>query len=166
MAMPKPWEESIGEILNAVLDGSVGVFPTHSMITYCNTNASGIFDEVIGLTEYIQKNKWNDAAKSAKFLLKHFHSTVFYCFYTVTDTGKAAQYQKPFNLVTISWNILFNLGYIYTNIKDIIYLFYYELPKDQTVDERSWSTFGKSVGDLITRFIYSKYITNPRFKSF
>ena len=69
-------------------------------------------------------------------------------------------------MVTILWNLVFNLGYIYTDVKSIIYLFYYEIPKDINKDERSWGTLGTAVGDLLTRFIYSKYITNPRFQSF
>ena len=107
----------------------------------------------------------NAAAKAARSLLKHFSSSVFYCFYTVTDTGNAAQYKKPFNLRTILWNLLFNMGFIYTNLKNIIFLFYYEIPKDGIGDDREWATLGTAVGDLLTRIIYSKYITNPRFKS-
>ncbi len=98
-------------------------------------------------------------------MLKHIGSSIFFCFYTFTDTGNAALYKKPFNIITILWNILFNLGFLYTNIKDIIFFFYYEMPETKR-DERSWKTLGTLVGDLGTRFIYSKYITNPRFKNF
>ena len=69
-------------------------------------------------------------------------------------------------MVTILWNLVFNLGYIYTDAKSILYLFYYEKPSDTNQDGRSWGTLGTAVGDLLTRLIYSKYITNPRFKSF
>ena len=136
------------------------------MITYCNTNASGVYKEFNLASKNLKALKLNDAAKSIKLLLKHFSSSVFFCYYTITDTGRAAQYEKPFNLVTILWNLIFNLGYIYTDVKSIIYLFYYEIPKDTNKDERSWGTLGTAVGDVLTRFIYSKYITNPRFKSF
>ena len=57
------------------------------------------------------------------------------------------------------------MGYIYTNIKTIAFLFYYEMPKDVLKDPREWSTLGTASGDLLTRIIYSKYITNPRFKN-
>ena len=90
--MPTRWQDNLGEIFQTALGGSVGVFPTHSMITYCNTNASGLYNEFISASDNLQALKLNDAAKAIKLLLKHFSSSVFFCFYTITDTGRAAQY--------------------------------------------------------------------------
>lgn len=111
------------------------------------------------LTSY----KWKEAAESLAKELRYSHNTIFFCFYTFTDTKNAAKYQKPFNVITILWNILFNMGHIYTRVKDIIFFFYYDMPLVGG-DTRKWSTIGEYAGELGTRFIYSKYITDPRFK--
>ena len=79
-------------IFQSTLDGSVGVFPAKSMITYCNTNSSGLIKEFNLARDYLKALKLNDAAKSIKLMLKHFSYTVFFCYYTFTDTGRAAEY--------------------------------------------------------------------------
>jgi hypothetical protein len=80
----------LGTIFQSALDGSVGVFPPQSMVTYCNTNASGLYREFNSASLNLKALKLNEAAKSIKLLLKHFSSSVFFCYYTITDTGRAA----------------------------------------------------------------------------
>jgi hypothetical protein len=60
------------------------------MVTYCNTNASGLYREFNSASLNLKALKLNEAAKSIKLLLKHFSSSVFFCYYTITDTGRAA----------------------------------------------------------------------------
>jgi hypothetical protein len=55
------------------------------------------------------------------------------------------------------------MGHFYTGVKDIYFFFYYVLNKDGK-DERKWTDLGTLAGDLSVRLIYSKYITDPRFK--
>jgi hypothetical protein len=73
----------------------------------------------------------------------------------VTDPVGSAQYNKKWGWSTLFWNILFNMGYMYTNGK-FIYTFVYNDPT--TVGTRSWETFGKNLGSFLIRFIYSKYV--------
>jgi hypothetical protein len=84
-----------------------------------------------------------------------FAGITFNCFYTVTNPVAAAQYNKTFSIGVILWNILFNLGFIYTDSKNILQFFYTVV---NTPDNRLWNQFGTFVGDLVVRFIYSKYI--------
>ena len=84
-----------------------------------------------------------------------FASIVFNCYYTVTNPVEAAQYNRKFNVFVILWNILFNLGYMYTDGKNILQFFYRVVASP---DPRQWNQFGNYVGDLLVRFIYSKYI--------
>jgi hypothetical protein len=73
----------------------------------------------------------------------------------VTDPVGSAQYNKKFGIMTTFWNIIFNLGYMYTNGK-FMYFFVYNDPTD--AETRSWETFGKNLGSFLIRFLYSKYV--------
>jgi hypothetical protein len=42
--MTTPWQDHWQEIIQAYLEGGVGVLPEKSMIHYCNTNATNIFN--------------------------------------------------------------------------------------------------------------------------
>jgi hypothetical protein len=55
---------------------------------------------------------------------------------------------------------LFNLGYLYTNIKNIFTFFYYDAAGG---DFRKWKSLGGFVGDFVIRFIYSKYIAKTYY---
>ena len=92
--------------------------------------------------------------KDAQTMLKLLRGTIFNCYYTVTDPVSAAQYNKSFSIEVILWNILFNVGYMYTDSKKLINFFYY----DSAVTTPLWATFGKYLGDFFVRFIYSKFI--------
>ena len=80
------------------------------------------------------------------------HGSIFNCYYTVTNPVQAAQYNKSFSLIVIGWNLLFNLGYMYTNTK-MIYNFFYEAG----VSSKTYEDLGKNIGSFFVRFIYSKY---------
>ena len=86
---------------------------------------------------------------------------MFNCFYTVRDPVGAAEYNRDFTPMVIAWNILFNLGFIYTDIKNVVVFFYTDtsLPNPNL-----WINFGKYVGDFVVRFIYSKYIEKTYYK--
>lgn len=83
------------------------------------------------------------------------YAITFNCYYTVTNPVVAAQYNRQFTLSVILWNILFNLGYMYTDVKDAIQFFYTVV---STPDSRTWTTLGRKMGDFVIRFIYSNYI--------
>lgn len=55
---------------------------------------------------------------------------------------------------------MFNLGYLYTNIKNIFTFFYYDAAGG---DFRKWKSLGGFVGDFVIRFIYSKYIAKTYY---
>jgi hypothetical protein len=61
---------------------------------------------------------------------------------------------KPFTFELILANVLFNLGFIYTDVISILLFFYRDAGQ---VFEPTWVDFGGYVGDLILRLIFSKY---------
>ena len=99
--------------------------------------------------------KYSDAASSTRTFLRMSNAILFNCFYTVRNPVQAAQYNREFTPMVIAWNLLFNLGFMYTDVKDVIIFFYQVVA---IPDKRKWETFGLKVGDFLIRFIYSKYI--------
>ncbi len=89
------------------------------------------------------------------------HGIIFNCFYTVTDPVEAASYNRKFEPKVILWNIIFNLGYMYTNVKNSILFFYVDTSLANT---NPWYNFGTYIGDLLIRFIYSRYIEKTYYK--
>jgi hypothetical protein len=71
-----------------------------------------------------QEKKYDETAKSIAAFLRSGNSILFNCFYTITNPVEAAQYNRKFTPVVILWNILFNLGFIYTNVKNSILFFF------------------------------------------
>lgn len=92
--------------------------------------------------------------------MKMSAASVFNCFYTVTDPVSAAQYNKKFSLTVIGWNVLFNLGFMYTNTKYI----YEFVSASATSDTLTYEILGKNIGSFLVRFIYSKYIPRLYYK--
>jgi putative flippase GtrA len=87
------------------------------------------------------------------------HGSVFNCFYTITDPVQAAQYNKSFSISVILWNVLFNLGYMYTNTK-----FIYEFFASSPAVSYTYEQLGKNIGSFMVRFIYSKFVARDYYK--
>lgn len=51
---------------------------------------------------------------------------------------------------------MFNMGFLYTNIKYLIFFFY-----SSTANAYSWREFGRNVGSIFFRVIYSDYQPKP-----
>jgi len=93
-------------------------------------------------------------------VLRSGNNILFNCFYTVKNPVEAAEYNRKFTPSVLLWNILFNLGYIYTNFKNSIMFFYI----DTAPNTNDWELLGNYVGDLAVRFIYSRFIEKTYYK--
>ena len=142
------------------IEGGVNVLPTYSMISFCYQNSTIIDDQYLSIIANYNLGKYDETAKSIASVLRSGNSILFNCFYTVTNPVEAAQYNRKFTWEVIGWNILFNLGFIYTNIKNAI-VFFYPATSPNTND---WNKFGRYMGDLAVRFIYSRYIEKTYYK--
>ena len=146
---------NVVNLLNGAVKGGVGVLPTDSMIAFCQKNASQIKAQTKLISTSWTDKKYADSASSTRTFLRMSNAILFNCFYTVMNPVGAAQYNREFTPMVIVWNMLFNLGFMYTDVKDVIVFFYQVVG---TTDNRKWETFGTKVGDFVIRFIYSKYI--------
>ena len=96
------------------------------MAYYCKTNTTSIQPTVS--TIY---NTFTDSWESIKIGVRAVRNLTYYtdgcfynCYYTVTDPLMATMYYKPFSFTLVLWNILFNLGFLYTAGRYIFFFFY------------------------------------------
>ena len=78
------------------------------------------------------------------------------CFYTVKDPVTSTNIRRDFSIAIFFWNIMYNFGYFYSDIKNIIFFFTGSgapLPGTNT----QWQSFGHWVGDILMRLLYSRY---------
>ena len=136
----------------------MNVLPDTSLIYYCKTNVTAIQPEIVKIGEQFTAGTIVDALKAVQQTIQYIHGTIFNCFYSVTDPVEAAQYNKDFTIVTVIWNLLFNMGYMYTNSKYIINFIFTNLSMTRT-----WEILGKNIGSFLIRIIYSKYIPRAYF---
>ena len=124
----------------------IDVLPSGSFIKYCRDNITEIETGYTGLVE-----NWGGSTKQvltnyAK-LLHGFGEASFNCFYSVFDPTNSAE--NPSGLKYIGWNILYNLGYMYTDIKKSVDIV--------NSDVSQYNQLGVYIGDFLIRFIYSRY---------
>jgi hypothetical protein len=84
---------------------------------------------------------------------------LFNCFYAIKDPRGASSYNTQFSLILVGWNVLYNLGFIYTDVKKLVTL--YNSFYDDT--DISWSSAGNYLGDFLMRFVYSRFIPKAQY---
>lgn len=102
------------DIGSGVINGMIDVLPTQSFLKYCRDNGTLINDE---WTDF--RTNWgvdNELAlDSFQSLLEGQAGFSFNCFYSVKDP--TASGSTSLSIKLFGWNILYNLGYMYTDIK-------------------------------------------------
>lgn len=83
-------------------------------------------------------------------LTGYIDGTIYNCFFSFTSPAVAAGYSEAITWKTIVWNLLYNLGYMYTDGKDI-----YDIV---TSTDSQYYDLAFSVGDFAMRFLYSRYV--------
>lgn len=129
------------------------------MIAYCYHNSTTGYAEIdtvgtsfAAITDF---TTFIAAMTEVQKLIRLGQGSFFNCYYTITNPVEAAQYNKTFSLTVILFNILFNLGYMYTAGKNL-YTYYSTPPATPTDVELT--SLGKNWGSFLVRFIYSKFV--------
>lgn len=129
------------------------------MISYCYHNSSTGYTEidtmVVAFSSVTDFTTFITAMGEVQKLIRLGQGSFYNCYYTITNPVEAAQYNKKFSLTVILFNILFNLGYMYTASKFLIT--YYTSATPSTADS-DLTKVGKNWGSLLVRFIYSKFV--------
>jgi hypothetical protein len=80
-------------------------------------------------------------------------SIVFNCYYSVFAVIDPTTYSNLFAGSTIVYNLLFNLGFMYTSVVGFINA------NQATEGTNYWRKMGRYAGDIIMRIFYRKPIT-------
>ena len=140
-------------IVNGLVAGGVNVYPTTSLVSYCQGNASYLYPTSVDLYDnIIQLDRTHIAVALAKFqlLTGYIDGTIYNCFFSFTEPAVAAGYSEAITWKTILWNIVYNLGYMYTDGKGI-----YDIIFSTTSEYYNLAFY---IGDFIMRFLYSRYV--------
>lgn len=92
------------------------------MITYCKTNITEIPNDGSTIWDYIypfnefDTNNIDDILSSFDELTSDINGAVYNCFFSFTAPAVAAGYTTSLSVKLVSWNLLFNLGFMYTDI--------------------------------------------------
>ena len=134
------------KLLTGFGNGVINVLPSGSFIKFCRDNVTNAYTGYTTLVSNLGKSNTLVLTNYAK-LLHGFGEASFNCFYSVTDPTNASE--NPSGIKYIGWNILYNLGYMYTDAKKSVDIF-----KSST---SQYQTLGQYIGDFTIRFLYSRY---------
>jgi hypothetical protein len=108
------------KLLTGIGNGVINVLPSGSFIKFCRDNVTSAYTGYTSLVSNWGTSTTLVLTNYAK-LLNGFGEATFNCFYSVTDPTNAAD--NPSGINYIGWNILYNLGYMYTDVKKSIDIF-------------------------------------------
>jgi len=134
----------------------VGVLPKTSMISQCQTNVSSVPTTITQITTQYAAADYHSMLTAVRDLTLRIDGAIFNCYFTVTSPVVAADYSNGFSLSLLIWNILFNLGFMYTAVKGILMFLWLDPPATPT--DADFTEFGGFIGSFLMRFIYSNYV--------
>jgi hypothetical protein len=99
------------------------------MITYCEANATNIYDDsmtfydsiVAIIDNTVTSTRLTTATDAFATVTDDINGAVYNCFFSFTTPAVAAGYTTSLSVSLVMWNLLFNLGFMYTDIYGIIY---------------------------------------------
>lgn len=139
-----------------MLSGAIGVLPDASFLKLCKTNITAIDTAATEMSTLYSTADYTGTLESLQALLEGAAGTTFSCFYSVKDPaglGASSNEDLVFGPILIAWNVLYNLGYMYTDIVTINQQRNAVSPitPDHTI-------IATRLGDFIMRFFYSRYL--------
>jgi hypothetical protein len=108
------------------------------MVTYLSMG--GEANIVTGLTYY-------------KTMMGLASNATYYCFYSAYTAVSPTTYTTKFTGKIIGYNILYGLGYMYTDLKNI-YVYY-----NKGTTTANWTTMAQYFGDFVMKFFFRKVVT-------
>ncbi len=130
------------------------MLPANSFPKYCRGNLTELSEYADELSENFDDKETEDGLTSLQKVLKFSAGVTFNCFYTVKDPTNFNNQGKDLSRTTILFNILYNLGFMYTDIVKAS-----EIINDEyTGSTDEWEKLGFYIGDFIMRFFWSRYV--------
>ena len=137
-------------VIYGVAAGAVNVLPSTSLMSYCNSNVTLLYPTSVTMYQKFVALDFKNGLLYFKKLTKYMSNSLFNCYYSVKDPTTSSGYKKTFSFMTVMWNILFNLGFMYTDI--------YKLTNNLLGSTAAWYNVGFYCGDFVIRFLYSNYV--------
>lgn len=133
------------------VEGAINVLPDDSILAGCNGNATLVDDHyymfVNNLTDTL--NFLHTIESSADL----FSYTTFDCYYSLFSIVDPQTYATLFSDNNFLFNLLYNLGYMYSDVSNFISLDHTDTTKFPE-NRDYWRQIGKHVGDFTIRIFY------------
>ena len=151
------WSGDTQTVILSFIEGASEVLNRRSMAQFCVKNATEIPSTLTNIYNTIFNTDTRvDGITSLMLLLKYFQGTSFNCFYSIFDFLQATGIRGDLNPRIFFWNLMFNFGFFYSDVKIILQFWYYKKDTAQS-DLISWKRLAKAFGDFTTRLFYSRY---------
>ena len=141
---------SFYDLFKGIVSGAIDVLPEESFLGYCKGNSTKIDTSLKALKDEFKDGDYEDGLTYFQKVLYYGSGITFNCYYSVKDPSANSGTDNGFGPTILMWNVLYNLGYMYSDGKAI-----YDYSKDST-DE--WELIGERMGDFLIRFFVSRYV--------
>jgi hypothetical protein len=135
-----------------VVEGMIDVLPTNSLLAFCKNNVTLAQSTYYLITNNATKSDYLNTIKSTETMFDVFYGIMFNCYYSAWTAINPATYSTVFGGQTILMNILYGLGFMYTDVTSALNL--------ATTYTEYWRKVGHYGGDLIMRIFYRKSLTS------
>ena len=135
------------------VEGAIDVLPKDNILSFCKNNITISPDHVNYITANYTSFDLLNLMKSGEAITDVGSSIIFNCYYSVFSIIDPVTYSNLFTNNAIVFNLLFNLGFMYTDVSSIIQL------NQATEGTNYWRKMGKYGGDFIMRIFYRRPIS-------
>ena len=134
-----------------VIEGMIDVLPANSLLAFCKNNVTLSYDTYNLIANNFTKSDMLNTLRSTETMFDVANSVIFNCYYSAWSAVDPNTYNSVFGGTTILMNILYGIGFMYTDVRGILGL-------ADSVSEY-WRKIGKYGGDIIMRIFYRKSLT-------
>lgn len=100
-----------------VIEGMIDVLPSNSMLAFCKNNATLSYDYYNRIVANATKADILNTLRSTETILDIGYGVIFNCYYSAWSVVNPATYTDTFGGLTILMNILYGLGFMYTDVR-------------------------------------------------
>ena len=107
---------SVIQIIFGVIDGMVNALPIGDNLYLCGANSEEQRNAMIEMYEYFVERKLTKSVYQAYVSLRYMHAVANHCFYGLTPLVNLETIQTLLDDLDIVYNLLFNFGFIWTDL--------------------------------------------------
>ncbi len=100
--------------------GAIGALPTDNLVQLCYLNITYSISNWTDTYNAASVQQWQNMITAFQWILRAFYGISFSCIYSFISFVDPAMYEALFGSSEVLFNILFNLGYIYNDVKNVV----------------------------------------------